>query len=145
VRLDAGVPVVTLNKFCGGFQLVLQHGNFLRKLVPLDLQSIACHNSLLQRTAQLSDDPLSMLHCFLEFQQLEQVSMIFNAEGLQYNVSHNLMSILSSCDGAIFQKCDSDDRIMDIQSQNLHQTLNLSLNQAIQEFKHSKKMTLTTA
>jgi len=104
VRFDAGVPVVTLNKFCGGFQLVLQQGNFLRKLVPLDLQSIACHNSLLQRTAQLTDYPLSMLHCFLEFQQLEQVSVIFNGEGLHQNVSHNLMSILSSCGGAIFQK-----------------------------------------
>jgi len=69
--LDAGVPVVSLNKFSGGFQLVLQHSNFLCKLVPLDLQSIACHNSLLQRTAQLTDYPLSMLHCFLEFQQLE--------------------------------------------------------------------------
>jgi hypothetical protein len=46
--LDAGVPVVTLNQFCGGFQLVLQHGNFLCKLVPLDLQGITCHNSLLQ-------------------------------------------------------------------------------------------------
>jgi len=143
--LDASVPVVTLNKFCGGFQLVLQHGNFLRKLVPLDLQSIACHNRLLQRTAQLTDYPLSMLHCFLKFQQLEQVSMIFNAERLHHNVSHNLMSILSSCGGAIFQKCGSDDRIMDIQPHNLHQTLNPSLNQAIQEFKHSKKMTLTIA
>jgi len=104
VRLDAGVPVVTLNKFCGGFQLVLQHGHLLRKLVPLDLQSIACHNSLLQRTAQLTDYTVSMLHCFLEFQQLEQVSILFNSEGLNHNVPPNLTLILSSYGGAIFQK-----------------------------------------
>jgi hypothetical protein len=48
MRLHASVPVVTLNELCGGFQLVLQHGNFLRKLVPLDLQGITRHNSLLQ-------------------------------------------------------------------------------------------------
>jgi hypothetical protein len=102
--LDSSVPVVTLNKFCGGFQLVLQQGHFLRKLVALDLQSIAGHNSLLQRTGQLTDYPLSVLHCILEFQQLEQVSMMFNGEGLHQNVSPNLMSILSPCGGAIFQK-----------------------------------------
>jgi hypothetical protein len=48
VWLDASVPVVTLNKFCGGFQLALQHKHFLRKLVALHLQSVARHNRLLQ-------------------------------------------------------------------------------------------------
>ena len=57
--------------------------------------------------------------------------MIFNGEGLQRNVSPNLMSILPSSGGIIFQNRGSDDRIMDIQPQQLHQTLNPSLNQAI--------------